>query len=790
MPPPTADQVNLIHRFEPILFFDPGERFFPSDAKRYLEHCAQWTATTPFLTTSDWSKKQDAGKLVAVAGEAPVAGGTAVFAGDLTSAANEELFLEMDGWRPAEPPDLPEDSRYANLDRIAERYADANDPLSKSRFWYHAEFFDHMRLGKLFRGVADGGGRDFRTLFRGFDNPAAKLNLPSLICYYLFFSGHDEGLTPCEGIAPARRYASFAGDWACVTVLLDQDTPEGAYSPKFLGLTARNIGVIQRVGEEVRVGLRIFSWSDSLPKLGDHPRIAVAKGSHALYLPTEAPEAVKPFTSVDQARNSCGGAAPVTHAFKEPVYGQDVLGVFVAKILAGAALGGPLGALAGLIFAIAEEPYEGDPFTETIPPPSATPVTDTFGTTGDVVHPEGSRPAEVPLGSPRSHEWPKEALTLNGRVYDVFVDREKQGMWPGDPDFPKSYPGRWGPRVVLDPEPRRAGMKFPNFWRIFFDVLVESDPPPKVVFLTTGTSWTVPADWNNASNTIECIGAGGGGVDGTVAVVGAGGGGGGGAYSKIANLTLTPGSAITVQVGTGGTRAASGGTAGAGGDTYFNGASLAASSVGAKGGAGANGTTGGAGGNAAIGVGTTKSSGGNGADGGAGRNGGPGGGGAAGPNGVGAIGSVSTSGEFGGGGGGGNGGGSAGATGAAGDTGNMGGNNSGGAGGGAGGAAQSAGAAGIGGGGGGGGGGNGAGGGVGGAGGAGGAGTEFGPSHGSGGGGGGGGGDQTGVMSTGGNGGAGGLYGGGGGGGAFVGAGTAGQGGNGAQGLIFITYKP
>jgi hypothetical protein len=32
----------------------PGERFFPSDAKRYLERCALWKATTPFLTPGDW----------------------------------------------------------------------------------------------------------------------------------------------------------------------------------------------------------------------------------------------------------------------------------------------------------------------------------------------------------------------------------------------------------------------------------------------------------------------------------------------------------------------------------------------------------------------------------------------------------------------------------------------------------------------------------------------------------------------------------------------------------------
>ena len=94
-----------------------------------------------------------------------------------------------------------------------------------------------------------------------------------------------------------------------------------------------------------------------------------------------------------------------------------------------------------------------------------------------------------------------------------------------------------------------------------------------VIFLKSGTSWTVPNDWNSLNNTIECIGGGGAGS-------GSGGGGGGGAYSKKNNLTLSPGASITYAVGSGGA------STGAGGDTWFNGASLAASSVGANGGAG------------------------------------------------------------------------------------------------------------------------------------------------------------------------------------------------------------
>ncbi|MDB5244156.1 MAG: hypothetical protein JWN18_26 [Parcubacteria group bacterium] len=152
--------------------------------------------------------------------------------------------------------------------------------------------------------------------------------------------------------------------------------------------------------------------------------------------------------------------------------------------------------------------------------------------------------------------------------------------------------------------------------------------------LSSGTTWVVPSDWNSSSNSIETVGAGGGTNFSY-------GGGGGGGYSKITNLTLTPGASVTYKIG-------AGSNAVNGGDTYFcnstsNCASLAGTAVkvGAQGGRTNSAGTGGAGGAAISGVGTTKFSGG------AGNSGsqsgccaiaGGGGGGAAGPSGTGGSG--------------------------------------------------------------------------------------------------------------------------------------------------------
>jgi hypothetical protein len=130
--------------------------------------------------------------------------------------------------------------------------------------------------------------------------------------------------------------------------------------------------------------------------------------------------------------------------------------------------------------------------------------------------------------------------------------------------------------------------------RIFLTALWPGPPDP---YLT----WTVPSDWDNANNTIECLGGGGDGGNNAS-------GGGGGAYSAISNLALTPGASITYFVGPSNLRADAG-------DTWFNGASFAASSCGAKGGQTGNTKqlpTVALGGQASACIGTTTFSGGNG----------------------------------------------------------------------------------------------------------------------------------------------------------------------------------
>lgn len=153
----------------------------------------------------------------------------------------------------------------------------------------------------------------------------------------------------------------------------------------------------------------------------------------------------------------------------------------------------------------------------------------------------------------------------------------------------------------------------------------------------SGSNWIVPADWNNAANSVEVIGSGGSGSGGSTG----GSGGGGGAYAKVTNISLVPSTAVKVFVSPNPAQ-----------DAYFcdgvlNCGSLVGSGVkvGAPGGSSAAGTTPGQGGRAESAVGAIKFSGGNGAgvlqQGGTRYGGGAGG--AGGPNGAGGAGSVTAS---------------------------------------------------------------------------------------------------------------------------------------------------
>jgi hypothetical protein len=99
--------------------------------------------------------------------------------------------------------------------------------------------------------------------------------------------------------------------------------------------------------------------------------------------------------------------------------------------------------------------------------------------------------------------------------------------------------------------------------------------PQNAYILTSGTTFTVPVDWNNSNNTIHLFGGGGGG-SGPIYVAttsfSGGAGGGGGGYRSLTNQTYS--GSVTYAIGAAGSGAAGGtsgtSTGGTGGTTTWD----------------------------------------------------------------------------------------------------------------------------------------------------------------------------------------------------------------------------
>jgi hypothetical protein len=527
------DTIDLIRRFEPVLYFHKDERFFPSDAKRYLEHCALWDAKgPPFDDKAKWGGTSPRtfphfpriarGKLVVLDGEPPVVppapdgsdpgkyiGESGIVFLNLLDTSDEERFLDPAGWVNGDKVDANSANRFAAVNNLGNDYNSNNPELKNSRFWYHAELFDASRL----RLAADRTG-DF-TVER-----FAKLSDPALLCYYLFFPAHIEPLEGCSNEI-GKRWASYAGEWACIAILLEGDGHQSNFRPTQIGLTSRNIGAIPALGMEPRVGMTLTDWNlaTTLPRdrgpnrvAGDHPRVFVSLNTHSLYL-DQASRPAAMFSPVDFSANSCGVYEPVAQGLEKLAADakgtDDDAQIALVKIIAGAAalalaggftgwiggaiVGGSAGDWAAVIELVARNGWDviadPDPL-ETTGAQTDHPAGQ--GEIGTVIHSVGLTVPDAPADQqevwPRFKQSPSDPdpadptmldedkvdTVIDGRAYSLSVvtpDRPRPIWLPSETQGDPSFRGRWGNRVVDDPFNRRAGMRFPDFAGMFLDAI-------------------------------------------------------------------------------------------------------------------------------------------------------------------------------------------------------------------------------------------------------------------------------------------------------------------------------
>ncbi len=476
---PQEDTETLARRFEPVLYFHPDERFFPSDAKRYLEQCALWKAEAPFDVKDSWGGKGAPydrspligyGKIAAVAGEI----GTLLGPGNLVDTATEERFLDLAGWKDAAGTAQPKvtatsKNTYSNRDAVAALYnkpdgAGGNRALRDSRFWYHAELFEGDRLRRLLATVR---APDLVKVLDSLKNAA-------LLCYYFFYPAHEEPLEAICKNVEGKEFGGFAGEWECLAILLERDDPAGMSRPSFIGCSGRlldaSAGAVAQAADEAdaakRVWMKVRPFAQAQP-IGEHPRLFVSNGTHSLYLEPGLHSVTYPAESRPYGCGTYEGTPPPPPPPAETDNPMEAEGILWAKVIAGNGLLGPLGATVGLVWGIVEA-AEGNyglgvvgtaELDESAKDDAGTPGA------GKVVKPKD---LAVPDAGADVQDWSSaRGLETDGRRYDFVVDRTAQTWWPADFDQ-GGYRGRWGARVETDPFGRRAGMRFPAFWRMFF----------------------------------------------------------------------------------------------------------------------------------------------------------------------------------------------------------------------------------------------------------------------------------------------------------------------------------
>jgi hypothetical protein len=191
------------------------------------------------------------------------------------------------------------------------------------------------------------------------------------------------------------------------------------------------------------------------------------------------------------------------------------------------------------------------------------------------------------------HRW-----VVRARVSDGAIVRE---LWFDDRDEADAF---LLSRLLNTPWPHYEPLEYPATWSILVFVTLTTTS-------ASAQNYTVPADYTTAGSVWNVIAGGGAGGRGSVGSPGTGGAGG--AFSQQTNVALTPSDVRSFFIQPFAAAPASFAAGNPGLDAWFNGATLLASSVGAKGGGGGSvnvsAATGGA---AASGVGALKKSGGNG----------------------------------------------------------------------------------------------------------------------------------------------------------------------------------
>jgi hypothetical protein len=465
------DKIRIARKYEPVLYFHLGERFFPCNPKVYLEHAALWTASPAFDQRQNWGKASSALFREPILGKNQISAmdtanelqGGRTFLGSkadgnsfLVSTKDRELFLDLAGWEDSEDVATGAENRFASLDRVEEKYKTV-PALKSSQNWYYADVMDRQEVSELER---------FKSLpnFEAFKVMDLLGAYPIIVVYQFFYPAHEEPLEGCEYWGAGKQFSSYAGAWTSVAVFLN-----GENNPQFIGLSSRNVSPTDPKDEESRVGMRALPWSE-VDTLGGHPKLFVSRGTHGSYEKI-GNHKVFPKTSsdFDASTQHCGNVEDLDEVISggggKGEKDADI-GILLLKIIPTLGLGYFWAAAEG-----ATSEFGTDPPSPTNPPEDQASDGTAFKR---IIAPQSLIAAGIPEASAAEGEgrdgvlpWAaREFESPEARKYGFIVSRSSEIWWPTLINQ-QGYQGRWGARVAHDPKTRRAGMRMPEFWLLF-----------------------------------------------------------------------------------------------------------------------------------------------------------------------------------------------------------------------------------------------------------------------------------------------------------------------------------
>lgn len=500
----------LVQAYAPILFFHPDERFAPVRPDNFMLASSLWRGTQtgkkegwglggpgfprrPLIPRNgislnpaeDFEGKKDPdsdgvgewylGHFDSQRGISPY----------VRSLDSEELWLDCAGWLDGDHVTDVSSNDSCSLEELGKRFL-TEAPLVPARHWYFAEVMEIEEFDRFFVNLASGPS-DAEQLLRG------QFGDVWVIWYYFLYPGHEEFLRRCEAFFDQKSDGNYEGDWNAVGILIKRpatlpwEMPQPVFPvPSTIGYGVRLRGLAKDIVTEdsFKQGMTIRQWVD-VEKSGFHPRVYVARGYHNNYATpgTQVPRDPS-LLGIEIGKLACGvgeGASQVIDDLKDTAsdIGETAkdIALTLLKMLAGAQVGGPWGALGGLIAGIAEavasdadhEPTADDWRKRE---QEHAPERGTYGLV--LTPPEVPNPLVISDPDPTKNETAARIVNWEGTPSNKLVDRSQQRWWPNPDANRPGYAGRWGVRVQNDPMLRRSGIPFPDFRRSFLRELLES----------------------------------------------------------------------------------------------------------------------------------------------------------------------------------------------------------------------------------------------------------------------------------------------------------------------------